>query len=330
MMLEIDLEQLEDFLGERIKGQEFAMKAMASAAIRAELGLSKKGRPKSVFLLLGPTGTGKTESTLNLGRFLFGSEEVVARFDMGEYGHEDSLKRLIGENKQDAGLLGEAIDSRPSGGILLLDEIEKAHPKIAKVFLGATDAARTTSADGITRNLENWYMVFTSNLGSANAAEMDGVPYTMLERSVMQAATLYFAPETMARFTNKVVFRPLSFETQRQIAEALAAKEIRHFQSVARDRLGVEIDASFSEACITFLIRKGYTKQMGARPMRDAIEKLMGDPFSRWLLDMRKVGSKPPCLQMHFDAPESATELLLTVGNTPQVVGLVQHLAPVR
>ncbi len=317
-MREIDLEQLEDFLGERIKGQEFAMKTMASAAIRAELGLSKAGRPKSVFLLLGPTGTGKTESTLNLGWFLFGSEDVVARFDMGEYGHEDSLKRLIGENKQDAGLLGEAIDSRPSGGILLLDEIEKAHPKIAKVFLGATDAARTTSADGITRNLENWYMVFTSNLGSANAAEMDGVPYTMLERSVMQAATLYFAPETMARFTNKVVFRPLSFETQRQIAEALAAKEIRHFQAVARERTGVEIDASFSEACITFLIRKGYTKQMGARPMRDAIEKLMGDPFSRWLLAIKKSGDKPQSLQMHFDAPESATEISLTVGNARQ------------
>ena len=311
-MSEIDLEGLENFLNERIKGQEFAMKAMASAAIRAELGLSKKGRPKSVFLLLGPTGTGKTESTLNLGRFLFGSEQVVARFDMGEYGHEDSLKRLIGENKQDAGLLGEAIDVHPQGGILLLDEIEKAHPKIAKVFLGATDAARTTSADGITRSLENWYLVFTSNLGSANAAEMDGVPYTMLERSVMQAATLYFAPETMARFTNKVVFRPLSFDTQRQIAQALAKKEIQHFQSIAKQHLGCDIQITYSDSCITFLIRKGYTKQMGARPMRDAIEKLMGDPFAKWLLQTRK--SPPPNhpITLHFEAPEAAAELVLT------------------
>jgi ATP-dependent Clp protease ATP-binding subunit ClpA len=315
-MPEIDLEGLETFLNARIKGQEFAMKAMASAAIRAELGLTKPGRPKSVFLLLGPTGTGKTESTLNLGRYLYGDEAAVARFDMGEYGHEDALKRLIGENKQHAGLLGDAIDARPQGGILLLDEIEKAHPKIAKVFLGATDAARTTSADGITRSLENWYLVFTSNLGSANAAEMDGVPYTMLERSVMQAATLYFAPETMARFTHKVVFRPLSFETQRQIAQALAAKEIRHFQAVARQHLhpNQAIEITTSESCITFLIRKGYTKQMGARPMRDAIEKLMGDPFAKWLLKTRKSPAKTTHpITLHFDAPEAAAELVLIV-----------------
>lgn len=306
-----DIRDLEAFLKGHIKGQNFAIKHIVSAVIRAEVGLSKKGRPKSVFLLLGPTGTGKTESTLNLGRFLYGSASSVARFDMGEYGHEDSLKRLIGADKNDPGLLGEAIDSRPDGGILLLDEIEKAHPKISKIFLGATDAARTTGSDGKTRSLENWYIVFTSNLGSADASQMTGVAYTTLERTVLRAATSFFAPETMARFTNKIVFRTLSYDIQREIAEALIEKEISHFSEVARERLGAAPVFTYTPQAVTFLVRKGYTREMGARPMRDAIERLMGDPFSAWLLQSGDQRQDEPA-SLSFHAPEAATELSLT------------------
>src|SRR6478735_6806216 len=129
--MNLPLRELESWLGGLIRGQEPALRGIADAVIRAEAGLGKPGRPRGVLLFLGPTGTGKTETALHLARFLHGSPEALARFDMGEYGHEDSLKRLIGEDRTDPGLLGRAIDDRPQGGILLLDEIEKAHPKIS-------------------------------------------------------------------------------------------------------------------------------------------------------------------------------------------------------
>jgi len=313
-----DLNQLEDFLRGRVKGQDFATQTIVSAVQRAEMGFSKAGRPKSVFLFLGPTGTGKTESTLNLGRFLYGSESAVARFDMGEYGHADSLKRLLGEDRNDPGLLGRAIDERPDGGILLLDEIEKADSKVSKVFLGATDAARTTSTDGKTRSLEKWYLVFTSNLGSAAAALMDGVPYATLKRTVMQAATQFFSPETMARFTNKVVFKTLAYDVQREIAGELVFQEGRHISNLVARRLGVPVSAEATPEAITFLIRRGYTREMGARPMRDAIEKYMGEATTKWLL--RAEAQTNEMVHLHYHAAEAATELELTVSDLAPVV----------
>jgi ATP-dependent Clp protease ATP-binding subunit ClpB len=305
------IEELEAYLNGAIRGQSHALRGIASAVTRAEVGLSKADRPQAVFLLLGPTGTGKTETCLNLANFLHGTRDVLVRFDMGEYGHEDSLKRLIGENKSDPGLLGAAIDANPQGGILLLDEIEKAHPKISKVFLGATDAARTTSTDGVTRRLDNWYIIFTSNLGSASAAQMTGVPYKMVERTVIAAATNYFSPETMARFTNKIVFQSLSYETQRMVAQDLAAKEARHFENVA-GRKGLDVSCGVTASAIGYLIRNGYTQQMGARPMRDAIERLMGEPFAKWLLN-REPKSCIKRYFLEFDAMEAATEISMNV-----------------
>lgn len=305
------VQTLEPWLNTLIRGQAPALRGIADAIIRAEAGLSKAGRPRGVFLFLGPTGTGKTETSLNLARFLHGSADAVARFDMGEYGHEDSLKRLIGENKSDPGLLGEAIDARPEGGILLLDEIEKADPKISKVFLGATDAARVTSADGITRQLDRWYLIFTSNLGSASAARMTGVPHKMVERTVISAATRFFSPETMARFTNKIVFGTLSYETQRQVAADLAAREVLHFESVGREK-GLHLRCSVTPAATAFLVRHGHTCEMGARPMRDAVERLMGGPFARWILDFISKDAIKIYL-LEFDATEGAVELSLNV-----------------
>lgn len=305
------IQELEPYLNGLIRGQGHALRGIASAITRAEVGLSKADRPQAVFLLLGPTGTGKTETCLNLAKFLHGTRDALIRFDMGEYGHEDSLKRLIGEDKSDPGLLGAAIDAHPQGGILLLDEIEKAHPKISKVFLGATDAARTTSTDGVTRRLDKWYIIFTSNLGSASAAQMTGVPYKMVERTVIAAATSYFSPETMARFTNKIVFQSLSYETQRMVAQDLATREARHFENVA-GKSGLEVSCSVTGTAIGYLIRNGYTQQMGARPMRDAIERLMGEPFAKWLLN-----SEPKSYIkryfLEFDAMEAATEISMNV-----------------
>lgn len=303
-----DLTCLDGFLRERIKGQDFAAARVTSAVQRAELGLRKPNRPKAVFLFLGPTGVGKTETTLNLARFLYGDDDAVARFDMGEYGHDDSIQRLLGESRDRQGLLGDAIDARPEGGILLLDEIEKAHQKVSKVFLAATDAARVTMSTGETKDLSNWYIVFTSNLGSADAVKMEGVPYAMLERTVMQAATAFFAPETIARFQHKIVFNSLGFDIQRTVALGMIERETELIARTATARYGVPIDVSYTKEVVTFLVRRGYTREMGARHMRDAIESHLGDPVAQWMLATQSV-KKPTIL--YFTAPPQTVSLLL-------------------
>lgn len=280
-----DLASLPAWLAERVIGQPHATEQIAQAVQRAQLGLVKPNRPKGVFLLLGPTGVGKTESALNLARFLHGGQASPARFDMGEYGHEDSLLRLLGNDRNDPGLLSRSIDERPEGGILLLDEIEKAHVKISKVFLAATDAARVTPADGCTRDLSRWYIIFTSNLGSSDAVKMSGVPHTMLTRTVMQAATAFFAPETIARFQHKIVFSSLGYEVQRRIAENLIEKEARHLETIITRRTGQFCNIIYGKEVITFLVRKGHSREMGARHLRDTVEAEMGTPVANWMLN---------------------------------------------
>ena len=311
-----DLTRLGNFLRERIKGQEFAAARVTSAVQRAELGLRKPDRPKAVFLFLGPTGVGKTETTLNLGRFLHGDESAVARFDMGEYGHDDSIQRLLGDSPDRQGLLGEAIDARPEGGILLLDEIEKAHPRVSKVFLAATDAARVTMSTGETKDLSNWYIVFTSNLGSADAVKMEGVPYSMLERTVMQAATSFFAPETIARFQHKVVFNGLGYDVQRDIAAAMLDRESRLISDTVSKRYRTPVNVSYGPEVVTFLIRRGYSREMGARHMRDAIESHMGDPVAQWMLATPELDQST---DLRFSAPPQA--VALTVQPVPRKTG---------
>lgn len=304
------LQALTKYLADAIKGQAHAVSMVTSAVQRAELGFSKANRPKSVFLFLGPTGIGKTETVLMLARFLYGTSDAVARFDMGEYGHEDSLKRLLGEDREDAGLLPRAIDARPHGGILLLDEIEKAHPKISKVFLAATDAARITGADGRTRSLENWYIVFTSNLGSSDAVKMDGVPYSMLQRTVMEAATHYFAPETIARFQNKIVFNSLTYDIQRDIAVGLVEKEAKHLAEIVSKHYQKTIEVTYEREVVTFLVRRGYTREMGARSMRDAVENFMGQPMAQWLLTHPMLPDKA---FLNYSAPPQTVELMISM-----------------
>ncbi|GAA5484027.1 hypothetical protein Hsar01_03265 [Haloferula sargassicola] len=303
-----DLTKLDAFLRERIQGQDFAASRVTSAVQRAELGLRKPNRPKAVFLFLGPTGVGKTETTLNLSRFLHGDESAVARFDMGEYGHDDSIQRLLGDSRGSQGLLGEAIDARPSGGILLLDEIEKAHPRVSKVFLAATDAARVTMSTGETKDLSEWYIIFTSNLGSADAVKMEGVPYSMLERTVMQAATAFFAPETIARFQHKIVFNSLSYDIQRSVALAMIDRESRLIERTATERYRIPVGVSHAAEVVTFLVRRGYTREMGARHMRDAIETHMGEPVARWMLSTDKLHSPT---ELRFTAPPQSVSLSL-------------------
>ena len=197
-------------------------------------------------------------------------------------------------------------NERPEGGILLMDEIEKAHPKIAKVFLAATDAARITGADGLTRDLQHWYLIFTSNLGSSDSVKMDGVPYSMLQRTVMEAATRYFAPETIARFQNKIVFNSLSYDIQRQIAEDLVAKQVKHLEGLLSRRYLQPIKVTYDREVVTFLVRRGYTREMGARSMRDGVENFMEQPMAQWILDNPIIKD---ISELRYSVPAQSVEL---------------------
>lgn len=273
------LSALEDLINARIKGQRDAVKRLSRAVRRAETGFAKKGRPMASVLMLGPTGVGKTEITLALTELLYGDTERLVRFDMAEYQLQDSLGLLIGKTREEQGHLGDALDrlNEAGGGIILFDEIEKAHPQLSTVFLGLLDAARITMSNGATKDASNCYIVCTSNLGSAAAIKMEHSPYTTLERYILQEAGKFFRPEVFARFNEKIVFRKLSYETQIQICRLFLDSELRHAKKVTQLR---EITAD--DQVMRFLIAKGYDKLLGARPMRNVIENYVGEALADW------------------------------------------------
>jgi ATP-dependent Clp protease ATP-binding subunit ClpA len=262
------LGQLEDHLRSRIRGQESVLPRIVSLLQRGELGLSKPTRPRGSFLFLGPTGVGKTESALAFTEFLFGAEKLF-RFDMSEYQTQDSLGLLLGAKLGERGTLGMAFD-RSRLGTLLFDEIEKAHPRVLDVFLQILDAARVTMADGQTLDLCDYYVVFTSNLGAADILHIAHSTRATMERHVLTRAQQAMRPELYARIAEKLVFNRLSYDDQLEIAALLLRNELTFLQSK-----GHELTAS--ESVLPFLVQRGFHPKLGARPMRDAVEKLVGD-----------------------------------------------------
>lgn len=264
------LAELLPYLSSRIRGQAQALKEVAEAVARAEMGYAPPGRPKSSILMLGPTGVGKTESILSVARFLYGTEAAtrIHRFDMAEFQVQESLGLLLGSSLSEEGVLGRALDAinAAGGGILLFDEIEKAHRDLAKVFLGMMDAARVRMANGVEKDCSRAYLFFTSNLGSHDAIRMENLPYTTIRRRVQHAAQSYFSPELYARFSALVVFNRLSLEVQMEIAEDMIRAELGRLEAIEGRQLRITEDVS------RFLRRVGYDRYLGARPMRKAVE----------------------------------------------------------
>lgn len=283
---------LGEYLSARIKGQEDAVSRLTAAVQRGEMGVSRDRRPKGSFLLLGPTGTGKTEISLALVRFLAGvdDDDVVnrrfARFDMAEYQESSGVGRLIGRHRDEQGLLGDAIDRVASngGGVILFDEIEKADGDLTTLFLSAMDSARVTMANGQTKNLRDFYLIFTSNLGSGDAAQMQVSSQERVRKHIMSVAQSYFRPELFARFDEKIVFNKLDYETQVQIAQGLLIKEIK----LLCDQKNVQI--SVGGSVLNHLIKRGFDRILGARPMRGAVEREIGNAWSRFLLERLRAG----------------------------------------
>jgi len=263
-------------LRQRIRGQDHVLPRIVSLLQRGELGLTKGLRPRGSFLFLGPTGVGKTEVTLNFTQLLCG-EDRLFRFDMSEYQNQESLAVLLGGKLGERGTLALAVE-KSNTGTLLFDEIEKAHPRVLDVFLQILDAARVTMASGATLDLSGFYVVFTSNIASAEIVGLQHSSFSTMERHVLGHAQQSMRPELYARITEKLVFNKLTYDVQLEIARLLLAQELEFLRAK-----GHCIEPA--EAVLPFLVRRGFHPRLGARPMRDAVEKSIGDAVASVLLE---------------------------------------------
>jgi len=269
------LHELESHLRQRIRGQDHVVPRVVSLLRRGELGLTKSGRPRGSFLFLGPTGVGKTELTLTFTSFLM-SKDHLFRFDMSEYQTQESLGLLLGGRLGERGTLGMVYD-RSKIGTLLFDEIEKAHPRVLDVFLQILDAARVTLATGETLDLSRFYVVFTSNIGSTDLMNLQYSTPATMERHVLTRAQQSMRPELYARMTEKLVFGRLTYDHQLEIAQLLLNQELAFLRTKGHE-------LSPDSTVLPFLVRRGFHPKLGARPMRDAVEKLIGDAVANDLL----------------------------------------------
>ena len=270
------LNDLEAFLRGRIRGQDQVVPRISSVLRRGHLGLTKSGRPRGSFLFLGPTGVGKTEITLAFTERLMGRDQLF-RFDMSEYQTQESLTLLLGRNASERGTLG-AVASKTQSGTLLFDEIEKAHPRVLDIFLQILDAARVTTASGDTLDLSGFYIVFTSNIGSAELMSLQHSSFATMERHVLTRAQQSLRPELYARITEKLVFNRLTYDIQLEIAALLLNEELTFLRARGHD-------LTAASEVLSFIVRQGFHPRLGARPMRDAVEKLVGDAVAVCILN---------------------------------------------
>jgi ATP-dependent Clp protease ATP-binding subunit ClpB len=274
------IRELDSLLPREIRGQSQVIPRIISAVRRGELGLTKPGRPRGSFLLLGPTGVGKTETVVVLTNQIFGAGQLF-RFDMSEFQTQESLGLLLGAKLGEVGYLG-TVRERAAEGSLLFDEAEKAHPRVLDILLQLLDAARITIATGQTLDFSGFYVWLTSNIGSAELMSLQHSNDATLERHVLTRAQQALRPEIFARINEKLVFNRLSYEHQLEIAGKFLSREIE-FIAACGHKLELHVSV------LPFLVRKGFHPKLGARPMRDAVEKLVGDAIAECLLAQRAV-----------------------------------------
>src|ERR1700690_981923 len=277
------LRKVEGVLRTEIRGQNQVLPRVVSVVQRGELSLTKPARPRGSFLLLGPTGVGKTETVVVLTKQIFGAEKLF-RFDMSEFQTQESLGLLLGARLGESGYLG-AVRERATEGSLLFDEAEKAHPRVLDILLQLLDAARITIATGQTLDFSGFYVWLTSNIGSAELMTLQHSNDATLERHVLSRAQQALRPEIFARINEKLVFNRLSYEHQLEIAEKFLSREVEFL--AARGHT-LELD----KTVLPFLVRKGFHPKLGARPMRAAVEKQVGDALAEHLLAGKNSGGR--------------------------------------
>ena len=284
-MLEGDREKLlrmESVLHERVVGQDEAVIAVANAVRRSRAGLSDPNRPNGSFLFLGPTGVGKTELCKALAGFVFDSDQAMVRLDMSEFMEKHSVARLIGAppgyvGYEEGGYLTEAVRRRPYS-LLLLDEVEKAHPDVFNILLQVLEDGRLTDGQGRTVDFKNTVIVMTSNLGSDLIQEMAGSEqYDAMKAAVMGVVGSHFRPEFINRVDETVVFHPLA---QAQI-RGIASIQIENLRERLAER---DLALRLSDDVLDHLAEAGFDPIFGARPLKRAIQQLLENPLAQQIL----------------------------------------------
>ena len=276
--------RMEDKLHGRVVGQDEAVRMVSDAIRRSRAGLSDENRPYGSFLFLGPTGVGKTELCKALAEFLFDSEEHLIRIDMSEFMEKHSVARLIGAppgyvGYEEGGHLTEAVRRKPYS-VILLDEVEKAHPDVFNVLLQVLDDGRMTDGQGRTVDFKNTVIVMTSNLGSQMIQQMSGDDYQVIKLAVMAEVKTYFRPEFINRIDEMVVFHAL---------------DEKHIAAIAKIQLGylekrlarLEIRLEVTDAALAELAKTGFDPVFGARPLKRAIQSHIENPLAKQILEGR-------------------------------------------
>jgi ATP-dependent Clp protease ATP-binding subunit ClpB len=279
--------RMEERLHRRVVGQDEAITAIANAIRRARAGLQDPNRPLGSFLFLGPTGVGKTELARALAEFLFDDEQAMVRIDMSEYQEKHTVSRMIGAppgyvGYEEAGQLTEAVRRRPYS-VVLFDEIEKAHPEVLNVLLQLLDDGRLTDGQGRTIDFKNTVVIMTSNLGSqyiADAAqdEVGGELPEGTRRAVMVALHEHFRPEFLNRVDEIIFFHQLSREQMKQIIDIQLSGLVKRLEER-------KIHVTLTDAAKEELVREGYDRAYGARPLKRAIQKRVLDPLALRVLE---------------------------------------------
>ncbi len=277
--------RMEDALHGRVVGQDEAVRAVSDAIRRSRAGLSDPNRPNGSFLFLGPTGVGKTELCKALAEFLFDSTDAMVRIDMSEFMEKHSVARLIGAppgyvGYEEGGYLTEAVRRRPYS-VILLDEVEKAHPDVFNILLQVLDDGRLTDGQGRTVDFRNTVIVMTSNLGSQliqeYSADQSDESYTKMKAAVMGVVQAHFRPEFINRLDDIVVFHPLAKEQIRRIAKIQTDYLARR---LAERQIGIEI----SDSALQLLGNVGFDPVYGARPLKRAIQQQLENPLAQQIL----------------------------------------------
>jgi ATP-dependent Clp protease ATP-binding subunit ClpB len=279
--------RMESELHQRVIGQEEALKTVANAIRRSRAGIADPNRPNGSFLFLGPTGVGKTELCKALANFLFDTDEAIIRIDMSEFMEKYSVSRLIGAppgyvGYEEGGYLTEAVRRKPYS-VVLLDEVEKAHPDVFNILLQVLDDGRLTDGHGRTVDFRNTVIVMTSNLGSQLIQELAGEEnYAQMKDAVMAIVGQHFRPEFINRIDDVVVFHPLD-KTQ---IRAIAQLQVEHLRSRL---LTQQLHLQVATEVLDKLGEAGFDPVYGARPLKRAVQQLIENPLAQELLQGRFV-----------------------------------------